>query len=128
MPGGSTQDEIRALEARRYAAMQAGDTEALGALLSDRLAYAHSDATRDSKTSYLATITGGTLRYLEVSHETETVLEAGPDAAAALGRMSARILRNGAAKSIGSLTLALWAKEGDTWRLIAYQPTAFSKA
>lgn len=118
------QDEIRALEARRYDAMLRGDVEALAALLSDRAVYAHSDATRDSKAEYLASISGGGLRYLEVGHETETVLEAGPDAAAALGRMSARIIRNGAEKRIASLTLALWAREDGEWRLIAYQPTA----
>ncbi|WP_245216026.1 nuclear transport factor 2 family protein [Pararoseomonas baculiformis] len=122
------QDEIRALEARRYAAMRDGDTEALAALLSDRLVYAHSNATTDSKESYLATLRDGSLRYLEVHFETEAVLEAGPGAAAALGRMSARIHRYGAEREIASLTLALWTKEGDQWRLLAYQPTSLPKA
>ena len=122
------QDEIRALEARRYAAMQAGDTAALGALLSDRLVYAHSNATTDSKASYLGTLTDGSLTYLHIDFTTETVLEAGPDAAAALGRMSARVHRYGAEREIAAMTLALWAREGDSWRLLAYQPTALPKA
>lgn len=122
------QDEIRALEARRYAAMEAGDIGALEALLSDRLVYAHSNATTDSKASYLDTLRDGSLRYLSVDFTTEQVLEAGPGAAAALGRMSARVFRYGAEREIASLTLALWAKEGDAWRLLAYQPTSLPKA
>ena len=122
------QDDIRALEARRYAAMRAGDTEALGALLSERLVYAHSDATADGKASYLGTLTDGSLRYLRIDFTTEAVLEAGPDAAAALGRMSARVHRDGAEREIAAMTLALWVREGDAWRLLAYQPTALPKA
>ncbi|MBC9177416.1 nuclear transport factor 2 family protein [Pseudoroseomonas ludipueritiae] len=118
------QDEIRALEARRYDAMLRGDVDALAALLSERAVYAHSDATRDSKAEYLASLSTGSLRYLEVGHSTEMVLEAGPDCAAALGRMHASIIRNGAEKRIASLTLAVWARESGEWRLLAYQPTA----
>ena len=122
------QDEIRALEARRYAAMASGDIGALEALLSERLVYAHSNATTDSKASYLDTLRDGSLRYLSVDFTTEQVLEAGPGAAAALGRMSARVFRYGAEREIASLTLALWTKEGDAWRLLAYQPTSLPKA
>ncbi|SHJ95061.1 protein of unknown function [Roseomonas rosea] len=122
------QDEIRALEARRYAAMEAGDIGALEALLSERLVYAHSNATTDSKTSYLDTLRDGSLRYLSVDFTTEQVLEAGPGAAAALGRMSAHVFSYGAEREIASLTLALWTKEGDAWRLLAYQPTSLPKA
>jgi len=121
------QDEIRALEARRYAAMKAGDTAALGALLSAQLVYSHSDATQDSAESYLATLTDGSLRYRDIRFETKSVLAAGPDAAVALGTMSADITRNGADKSIAAMTCAVWAREAGTWRLLAYQPTAMPR-
>lgn len=117
-------DEIRALEVRRYEAMLRGDVDALAALFSERAVYAHSDATRDSKAEYLASLSTGSLRYLKIGHTTEMVLEAGPDAAAAIGRMDASIIRNGAEKCIASLTLAVWVREGGEWRLLAYQPTA----
>ncbi len=121
------EQEIRALEARRYAAMKAGDVASLGALLSERLIYTHSDASHDSKQSYLATLTGGSLRYHEVRFETKTVLPAGPDAAVALGTMSAGLTRNGAERSIASATCAVWAREDGAWKLLAYQPTALPK-
>jgi len=122
------EDEIRALEARRYAAMASGDLAALAGMLSDRLSYAHSNATFDGKASYLASLEDGSLRYLTTEHETTAVLSAGDDAAAALGRMSARIIRHGAERDIASATLALWVREGGAWRLLAYQPTALPKA
>lgn len=118
------QDEIKALEARRYAAMKDGDTAALRELLSARLVYSHSDATQDSLESYLATLTDGSLRYHDIQFETKAVLVAGSDAAIALGTMSADITRNGADKRIAAMTCAVWAREAGTWRLLAYQPTA----
>jgi hypothetical protein len=121
------QDEITALEVRRYAAMKAGDVAALRTLLSARLVYSHSDATQDSLESYLATLTTGTLRYHDIQFETKAILDAGPDAAVALGTMSADITRNGTAKSIAAMTCAVWAREAGAWRLLAYQPTALPR-
>ena len=123
-----TENEIRDLEARRYTAMRQGDRAALRELLSDHLIYSHSDATSDTKESYLRTLEDGSLRYLGIRFETETVLPAGADAAAALGGMSAHIIRHGAKREIAARTLALWVREGDSWRLLAYQPTALPKA
>jgi ketosteroid isomerase-like protein len=122
------ENEIRDLESRRYAAMRQGDGKALSELLSDRLVYAHSNATTDTKGSYLGTLEDGSLRYLGIQHETETVLQAGPDCAIALGRMSAHIIRYGGKRDIAAMTLAVWTREGGSWRLLAYQPTALPKA
>ena len=121
------QDEIRALEARRYAAMQAGDLKTLEELFSDRMVYSHSDTSQDGKESYLTTLRDGSLTYKKVWFETTTVLEAGPDAAVALGTMGADVHRNGADRTIGSITCAVWAKENGAWKLLAYQPTAYPK-
>ncbi|WP_424137399.1 nuclear transport factor 2 family protein [Roseomonas chloroacetimidivorans] len=121
------QDEIRALEARRYTAMKTGNVSALAGLLSERLVYSHSDATQDSKASYLETLSNGTLRYLDVWFETKSVLEAGDHGAVALGTMGAKIIRHGEEKTIGAMTCAVWACEGGVWRLLAYQPTALPK-
>ena len=123
-----TENEIRDLEARRYTAMRQGDRAALGELLSDRLIYAHSNATTDTKASYLGTLEDGSLRYLGIRWETETVLQAGPDCAVALGRMSAHIIRYGGKREIAATTCAVWTREGGSWRLLAYQPTALPKA
>src|SRR5690606_5566503 len=112
---------------RRYAAMKAGDVAALRALLSDRLVYSHSDATQDSRDSYLETLTSGSLRYHDIRFETKAVLEAGADAAIALGTMGADIHRDGAEKSIAAMTCAVWAREDGGWKLLAYQPTALPK-
>ena len=121
------QETIRALETRRYAAMKAGDVAALRSLMSERLVYVHSDATQDSRESYLGTLAEGRLRYREISFETKEVLQAGSDTAIALGSMSAEIIRNGTDKSIASMTCAVWTRENEHWTLLAYQPTALPK-
>lgn len=118
------ESDIRALEAQRYQAMKAGDVAALGALLSERLVYTHSDGSHDSRASYLATLSGGSLLYHAVDFEISAILSAGPDAAVALGRMSADITRNGTPRTIASATCAVWAREDGAWKLLAYQPTA----
>jgi ketosteroid isomerase-like protein len=120
------QDEIKDLEARRYAAMKAGDVAALRVLLSPRLVYSHSDATQDSRETYLHSIGSGSLRYHDIRYETMTVLEAGADTAVALGTMGADIVRNGTDKTIAAMTCAVWSLEPDGWRLLAYQPTALA--
>src|SRR5262245_60455752 len=59
---------IRALEDRRYQAMTAADVATLDELLSDDLVYGHSDATRDTKKSYLDRVAGGYFDYGPLSH------------------------------------------------------------
>ena len=49
-------EEIRELENRRYQAMTDADIATLDELLSADLVYGHSDASRDSKQSYLSLI------------------------------------------------------------------------
>jgi hypothetical protein len=65
----SQEEEILALEEKRFAAMVSGDLGALDALLHQDLVYTHSSAVVDTKASYLEAIrTGKTLRlrYLDV--------------------------------------------------------------
>src|SRR5258707_4786847 len=59
---------IRALEDRRYQAMTDADVAALEDLLSDDLVYGHSDASRDTKKSYLDKGVGGFFDYGPMSH------------------------------------------------------------
>jgi hypothetical protein len=107
--------------------MKAGDLATLGELLSERLVYSHSDATQDSRDSYLRTLTDGTLRYRDIWFETSSVLQAGADTAVALGTMGAEIVRHGSEKTIGAMTCAVWTREGGRWALLAYQPTALPR-
>jgi ketosteroid isomerase-like protein len=114
--------EINDLEDRRYAAMVDADLDALDELLSDDVMYAHSDATVDSKASYLELLRNGTLVYHSLEHSTETVVSR-PGVVVVGGTMSGSIHMHGAAKTLNSRVAAVWVAEGDRWRLLAFQPT-----
>lgn len=115
--------EINDLENRRYAAMVDADLDALEELLSDDVRYAHSNATVDSKSSYLEILRNRTLVYHSLEHTTEAVVSR-PGVVVVGGTMSGSIHMNGAAKTLNSRVVAVWVAEGDRWRLLAFQPTA----
>ena len=115
--------EINDLEDRRYAAMVDGDLDALDELLSDDVRYAHSNATVDSKASYLELLRTGELVYHSLEHTTEAVVSR-PGVAVVGGTMSGSINMKGVAKMLNSRVAAVWVAEGDRWRLLAFQPTA----
>ncbi|OUM02295.1 nuclear transport factor 2 family protein [Variovorax sp. JS1663] len=111
------------LQARRHRAMVEADLEALDALLDDTLSYTHSDATRDSKASYLAKVRGGAMRYAEVSSVEDEVLVCSDDAACVFGRMQLAGELAGAPRRFDNRFLAVWVRRGAQWRLAAFQPT-----
>jgi ketosteroid isomerase-like protein len=114
--------QINDLEDRRYAAMVEADLDALDELLSDDVMYAHSDATVDSKASYLELMRNRTLVYHSLEHTTETVVSR-PGVVVVGGTMSGSIHMHGAAKTLNSRVAAVWVAEGDRWRLLVFQPT-----
>ena len=114
--------EINDLEDRRYAAMVDADLDALDELLSDDVMYAHSDATVDSKASYLEVLRTGKLVYHSLEHTTDAVITR-PGMAIVSGTMSGSIRMNGVARTLNSRVVAVWVAEDGQWRLAAFQPT-----
>jgi hypothetical protein len=113
---------LAAEEARRVA-MLAADTTALGALLSEALAYTHSTSVTDSKQSYLQLLASGALRYetLEfVAPQARLLGTAGLVSAV----MRATILKGDLRREIASSYLAVWEHTGSGWVLQAVQATA----
>jgi ketosteroid isomerase-like protein len=117
-----TTSQIEELEDRRYAAMVDGDLGALDELLSDDVRYAHSNASVDSKASYLEILRTGTLVYHSLEHTTEAVVSR-PGVVVVGGTMSGSIHMNGVAKTLNSRVAAVWIAEDGRWRLAAFQPT-----
>ena len=114
--------EVGELEDRRYAAMVDADLDALDELLSDDALYAHSDASVDTKASYLELLRTGTLVYHSLQHTTEAVISR-PGVTIVSGTMSGSITMHGAAKELHSRVAAVWVQDGERWRLAAFQPT-----
>ena len=64
---------LRELEDRRYRAMIAADAAALDELLADTLIYTHSNATSDTKASYLAGVRNGKWKYRSIERPVEDI-------------------------------------------------------
>ncbi|MCG5236174.1 nuclear transport factor 2 family protein [Xanthobacter oligotrophicus] len=114
---------IRDLEERRYAAMLDADIPTLDALLSDQLVYTHSNATVDGKASYLAKVADKYFDYLDIAHPEEQLILNG-SAVLVIGRMTARVVVEGKTqRHLNNRTLTVWVREGEAWRVAAFQPT-----
>jgi ketosteroid isomerase-like protein len=116
--------QIRALEQKRYQAMTDGDVDALGELFSADLVYTHSDATSDSKQSYLDRLTSGYFKYGPLSHP-ETGIVVHGDCVLVIGDMRGEVEIDGKLRVLNSASLSVWVREDDSWVLLAFQPTKY---
>lgn len=115
-------DAILVLEDRRYQAMIDADLAALDELCAPELVYTHSSSAQDTKESYLRKLAEGFFDYRWVDHPVDQVL--GYDGAALVfGRMVGELTLDGQLRTLNSRTLAVWARQADRWRLVAFQAT-----
>ncbi|HEY6493540.1 MAG TPA: nuclear transport factor 2 family protein [Trebonia sp.] len=119
-----TAKQISALEAKRYQAMTAADTATLEGLFSDRMVYTHSNATADSKQSYLEKLADGRLDYDVIDHPETSIVVHG-DCALVFGDMRGDVRLNGQPRVLNSRSLAVWVRENGNWVLLAYHPTKY---
>jgi hypothetical protein len=120
-----TEKQISALEARRYQAMTDADIATLDELFSADLVYTHSDATADSKQSYLDRVATGFFRYGPMTHPEHSIVVRG-DCALVFHDMRGEVLVNGeTTRVLNSRSLAVWVREDGNWALLAFQPTKY---
>jgi ketosteroid isomerase-like protein len=120
-----TAKQVSALEARRYQALTDGDLGTLDELFSADLVYTHSDATADSKQSYLDRLANGYFRYGPLEHPEHGIVVRG-DCALVFHDMRGEVLIDGQTKRVlNSRSLAVWVREDGDWRLLAFHPTKY---
>lgn len=120
-----TAKQISALEARRYQAMTDADIATLDELFSPDLVYTHSDATADSKESYLDRVANGFFNYGPMTHPEHSIVVRG-DCALVFHDMCGEVLVNHETKRVlNSRSLAVWVREDGNWALLAFQPTKY---
>ncbi|MBK1787168.1 DUF4440 domain-containing protein [Prauserella cavernicola] len=107
---------------QRYAAMAAGDADALALLLDDRLVYTHSRGDRDDKAAYLDRIRSGELLYGPITHREDPPLLL-DGAAIVVGEMATEVRARGTTRLMRNAFLAVWSDHDGRWLLTAYQPT-----
>jgi ketosteroid isomerase-like protein len=116
--------QISELEARRYQAMTDADIPALEELFSADLAYTHSDASTDSKQSYLDKLATGFFDYGVMDHPEHSIVVRG-DCALVFGDMRGEVLIAGQTRALNSKCLSVWVRENGSWALLAFQPTKY---
>ena len=113
---------VRDLEDRRFAAMVAGDFDDFAAVCHPDLIYTHSTAVTDTLASYLEKCRAGYYAYHRVDHPVDRVVVVG-DTALVLGEMNADLTAGGVRKQLRNSSLAVWVRDGGSWRLIGFQGT-----
>lgn len=116
--------QISALEAKRYQAMTDADIETLAELFSADLVYTHSDASSDTKQSYLDRLASGHFDYGAMDHPETSVVVHG-DCALVFGDMRGEVVIAGQKRVLNSRTLSVWGRENGNWVLLAFQPTKY---
>ena len=118
---------IKSQEHARVAAMLAGDVRELDRILHDDLIYGHTSGLTDTKSTYLAKIENGLVRYLNAETDIKTIRRYS-NFALILVHIRMDAMLNEAARVLNSMVMETWLLEGDCWRMIAHHPTAVTFA
>ncbi len=120
------QDDLAAAHAARFAAMVAGDLEALGGMLADELTYAHSDGRVESKEQLLASLAGGGLAYLAIVSEGESVIRryGGGEVGVITGAGRFRVRLGEREGEVVLRYTSVYVRRDGRWRLAAWHSSA----
>jgi ketosteroid isomerase-like protein len=120
-PTGVEADVLRA-DDRRFEAMRKDDWAGLDAALADDLTYVHSTARLESKAEHIANLRGGKPHYRGISPRERKARVHG-NIGIINGVSEMHVERDGKEQRFTVRYLAVYAKAGDSWRMIAWQST-----
>jgi ketosteroid isomerase-like protein len=118
---GIEADVLRA-DDRRFEAMRTGDWTALDAVLADELTYVHSTARQETKAEHIANLRAGKPHYRGIAPRDRRARVRG-DVGLVTGVSEMHVERDGKEQRFTVRYLAVYAKAGADWRLIAWQST-----
>jgi ketosteroid isomerase-like protein len=120
-PTGTEADVLRA-DDRRFEAMRRSDWAALDAALADDLTYVHSTARLESKDEHIANLRAGKPHYRGIApRERRVRVREGVGVVNGVSEM--HVENAGKEQRFTVRYLAVYAKSGEAWRLIAWQST-----
>jgi ketosteroid isomerase-like protein len=105
----------------RLAAMMAGDGAALGRLMSEELAFVHSDGRIESKAAYVKNMLAGDTQYAEAKTADVRTMEPAPGVVILIGAQQMRKRLGPTWSEIKLKFMAVWRNEAGTWRMVAWQ-------
>ena len=114
--------EVLRADDRRFEAMRRGDWAALDAALADDLTYVHSTARLESKTEHIANLRAGKPHYRGIApRDRKARVHGGIGVVNGVSEM--HVERDGKEQRFTVRYLAVYAKAGEHWRMIAWQST-----
>jgi len=114
-------DAVKAAEKAWATATVAGDEGTLKKVLSDDLAYTHSNGEADTKAVYISNLKTGARKYIKLTHESMDVRLYG-NTAVLSGNVQVETSQKGVAASPAHLRiLHVWVLQGGQWQLVAHQ-------
>ena len=114
--------DVQKADDRRFEAMRGRDWSELDAALADDLTYVHSTARLESKAEHLAALRAGKPHYLGIAPRDRRVRVRG-DVGVVNGITEMHVERDGKENRFTVRYLAVYARAGDRWRMIAWQST-----
>ena len=118
---GVEADVLRA-DDRRFEAMRRGDWPGLDATLAEDLTYVHSTARLESKAEHVANLRAGKPHYRGIAPRERQARVHG-SIGVVNGVSEMHVERDGKEQRFTVRYLAVYAKAGDQWRMIAWQST-----
>jgi ketosteroid isomerase-like protein len=120
-PTGAEADVLQA-DDRRFEAMRRGDWAALDAALAEDLTYVHSTARLESKAEHVANLRAGKPHYRGIApRERQARIHGSIGVVNGVSEM--HVERDGKEQRFTVRYLAVYAKAGERWRMIAWQST-----
>jgi len=116
-------EAITELEQRRVDALLARDLDMLTAVTHPDLTYIHSTGATDTFESYLRKCRDGLFVYHHVDQRINKISMHG-DLSLVLSDTEADVIAGGKPKHLSIVSMAVWARVGESWKLLAYQTTA----
>jgi ketosteroid isomerase-like protein len=120
-PTATEADVLRADDGR-FEAMRRGDWAALDAVLADDLTYVHSTARLESKAEHIANLRAGKPHYRGIAPRERRVRLHG-SIGVVNGVSEMHVERDGKEQRFTVRYLAVYARAGQHWRMIAWQST-----
>ena len=118
----ATETDVLRADDRRFEAMRRGDWAALDAALADDLTYVHSTARLESKAEHVANLRAGKPHYRGIApRERQVRVHGGVGVVNGVSEM--HVERDGKGQRFTVRYLAVYAKAGEHWRMIAWQST-----
>ena len=117
-----TEADVLQADDRRFDAMRKGDWAALDAVLADDLTYVHSTARLESKAEHIGNLKAGKPHYRGIAPRDRQARVHG-NLGVVNGVSEMHVENAGKEQRFTVRYLAVYAKAGDTWRMIAWQST-----